>query len=327
MFEEQLNLFDIVEAQTSEKFVRRISYDETKPFLLNIHYARRMPCITDAFGLFVNGELVGVVTYGVPASRPLCIGLAGVENERHVLELNRLCIRPDLNGGGRNYASYLVSRSLKMLPNGTFVVSYADTAWTHVGYIYQACNFLYTGLSAKRKDTYQPGGATPPCIRQKQSQRLVSDTLAKAPICVFGGGQAHKKTHEGAVKISCVRPLPQRKRTALRHSKPANRTRDTDCAKKGRCNSILKNTNPRRIPRTEADVERAYKRGQTETIEFACAVACISLHDVFEPDAETMQKFNQKFNQTVSAILNGEVKYQDIVNALKEEYGLEMEFR
>ena len=85
--------------------------------------------------------------------------------------------------------------------------------------------------------------------------------------------------------------------------------------------------NPRKIPRTQSDCDKAYKRGQTETIEFACAVACISLHDVFEPDAETMQKFNQKFNQTVSAILNGEIKYADVVNALKEEYGLEMEFR
>lgn len=157
----QLNWFDMLEAQNAEKIVRRITYDETKPFLLNIHYARRMPCITDAFGLFVNGELVGVVTYGVPASRPLCIGLAGVENEKNVRELNRLCIRPELNGGGRNYASFLVSHSLKMLPNGTFVVSYADTAWTHVGYIYQACNFLYTGMSAKRKDTYQPRGLHP----------------------------------------------------------------------------------------------------------------------------------------------------------------------
>lgn len=98
--EGQINWFDVLEAQDGGKIVRRITYEETKPFLLNIHYARRMPCITDAFGLFVNAELVGVVTYGVPASRPLCIGLAGVENEKNVRELNRLCIRPDLNGGG-----------------------------------------------------------------------------------------------------------------------------------------------------------------------------------------------------------------------------------
>lgn len=89
----------------------------------------------------------------------------------------------------------------------------------------------------------------------------------------------------------------------------------------------MTHTNPRRIPRTQADCDKAYKRGQIETIEFACAVACISLHDVFSPSGEQMQKFNCKFNQTVSAILNGEIKYQDIVCALKEEYGLEMEFR
>lgn len=99
---------------------------------------------------------MGVVTYGIPASPPLCKGIAGEQNKDHVLELNRLAIKPGYNG--ENRASYLVSHSLKMLPKRTFVVSYADTGWTHVGYVYQACNFLYTGLSAKRVDTYQPEG-------------------------------------------------------------------------------------------------------------------------------------------------------------------------
>ena len=31
-------------------------------------------------------------------------------------------------------------------------MSYADTSLNHHGYIYQACNFIYTGLSAKRFD-------------------------------------------------------------------------------------------------------------------------------------------------------------------------------
>ena len=115
-----------------------------------------MPCITDAFGLFLDGDLIGVVTYGVPASPPLCIGIAGEENQHDILELNRLVILPEYNG--KNYASYLVGRSLRMLPNHTFVVSYADTAWSHVGYIYQATNFLYTGMSAARTDAYQPEG-------------------------------------------------------------------------------------------------------------------------------------------------------------------------
>lgn len=106
--------------------VKRIEYEETKSFILQIHYARRMPCVQYAFGLF-DGDYpfpVGVVTYGQPASPWLCKGIAGEENRKNVLELNRLVLYPEYNGG--NYASFLVANSLKLLPHRTFVVSYAD---------------------------------------------------------------------------------------------------------------------------------------------------------------------------------------------------------
>ena len=38
--------------------VKRITYNDTKPFILGIHYARRMPCIQFAFGAFVDGKLI-----------------------------------------------------------------------------------------------------------------------------------------------------------------------------------------------------------------------------------------------------------------------------
>lgn len=95
---EQMTLFDL-EQHDAERYVRRVGYADVKPFLLEVHYARRMPCITDAFGLFLGGEMVGCVTYGVPASRPLCRGIAGDENVDHVLELNRLVIYPEIPGG------------------------------------------------------------------------------------------------------------------------------------------------------------------------------------------------------------------------------------
>lgn len=129
----------------------------TKPFLLHIHYARRMPNIIYSFGLFKDAEMIGVCTYGMPASPALCKGVAGVCNKDHVIELNRLAILPEYNG--YNYGSYLVSHSLKMLPHGTFVVSYADGGgWGHVGYVYQATNWLYTGMTTPRTDTYSESG-------------------------------------------------------------------------------------------------------------------------------------------------------------------------
>ncbi len=46
----------------------------------------------------------------------------------------------------------LVGRSLKLLPPNLIVVSYADTEQNHKGIVYQAANFKYYGLSAKRTD-------------------------------------------------------------------------------------------------------------------------------------------------------------------------------
>ena len=207
--EVQISVFDLLERDMQEKVVRRISYNDAKPFIMNIHYARRMPNITDAFGLFVNGSLIGVVTYGIPASHPLCIGIAGKENQYNVKELNRLVILPKFNGGGYNYASYLVSHSLKLLDDGTFVVSYADTAWSHVGYIYQACNFLYTGLSAKRLDTYQPNGLHPRAYNKDNHSSLYQTRSRKHRYVYLVGNKRTKKRMLSELKYPIIGKYPK----------------------------------------------------------------------------------------------------------------------
>ena len=96
----------------------------------------------------LGGGLVGVITYGIPASPALCMGICGKEYSDKVLELNRICLMDNT----KNQASFLVANSIKLLPKPTIVVSYADMAQGHVGYVYQATNFIYTGLSANRVD-------------------------------------------------------------------------------------------------------------------------------------------------------------------------------
>ena len=128
--------------------VAPVSRTACKPFVLGIHYAKRWPSITHAYGLFRDGDLVGVVTYGTPASATLRSGLAGPEYASHVLELNRLCLKDNR----KCEASRLVGPSLRLLPAPTIVISFADTAMDHRGIVYQACNFTYHGLSAKRTD-------------------------------------------------------------------------------------------------------------------------------------------------------------------------------
>jgi hypothetical protein len=75
--------------------------------------------------------------------------VAGKENSDKVIELNRLVLNETLP---KNSASYLVARAMRLLPKPKIVVSYADTKQGHIGYVYQACSFIYTGLSSKFLD-------------------------------------------------------------------------------------------------------------------------------------------------------------------------------
>ena len=52
--------------------VVQIPYEATKDWILNIHYAKRMPSISYAYGLYRHDEMVGMVSYGSPASPSLC---------------------------------------------------------------------------------------------------------------------------------------------------------------------------------------------------------------------------------------------------------------
>ena len=128
--------------------IKTIKRSDCEKYILTIHYAKRWPSISYAFGLFLNDALVGVVTYGTPPSAPLKSGIAGSDFKSDVLELNRLCLLNNV----KNEASFLVGGSLKMLPKNKIIVSYADISQGHSGYVYQATNFIYCGLSAKRTD-------------------------------------------------------------------------------------------------------------------------------------------------------------------------------
>jgi hypothetical protein len=125
-----------------------IKSEEAVPWIMQKHYAKRLPSISYAFGLYEKNQLIGIVTYGSPASHTLCVGICGKEYSDKVLELNRLCLQEN----AKNQASFLIANSIKLLPKPTIIVSFADSFQNHVGYVYQATNFIYTGLSAKHME-------------------------------------------------------------------------------------------------------------------------------------------------------------------------------
>lgn len=125
--------------------VKRISYKESKKWLLNYHYAKRTCNVMYSFGLFIGSKLSGVITFGMPPSSTLCSSICGAEFKKSVIELNRLITIENLPS---NSLSYFVSKSISLIEGNVIVVSFADANQNHSGYIYQATNFIYTGVSS-----------------------------------------------------------------------------------------------------------------------------------------------------------------------------------
>jgi len=119
-----------------------IPSEQTYDWLLNKHYAKRIPPISYAYGLYSDKLLNGVCTFGTPLASQLQDAANGICK---VLELNRLVINENLE---KNALSYFVSQCLELLPKPTLCVSYADDGQGHHGYIYQATNWIYTGLGS-----------------------------------------------------------------------------------------------------------------------------------------------------------------------------------
>ena len=125
--------------------VKSIDYQDCKEWFLKKHYAKRIPPIEFCFGLYDQDILVGVCSYGTPVSSVLRELFASYK----LYELNRLVVS---DGLPKNSLSYFVSKTIDFIPKPSVLVSYADTSQNHNGYIYQATNWIYTGLSAKFMD-------------------------------------------------------------------------------------------------------------------------------------------------------------------------------
>jgi len=138
-------------------YVEPIDSKETHPWLLEKHYAHRLPSISYAFGLFNKDKILqGVCTFGYPPNYEYNDGKCVFKKYKCLtLELNRLVINESLP---KNILSYFISQCFKKLPKPLCIVSYADPNNGHQGYIYQATNWIYSGTSTPKKQyTFEDG--------------------------------------------------------------------------------------------------------------------------------------------------------------------------
>ena len=117
-----------------------------KEVIVANHYLHSLPGGTQlAFGVFLGHRLLGALTLGVGPFN----GYRLVEGARpeDCMTLSRLWLSEHLSKNSESRVLGVVIRSLKRHTTLKFLLSYADPAQGHVGTIYQATGWIYTGLS------------------------------------------------------------------------------------------------------------------------------------------------------------------------------------
>ena len=118
--------------------VRPIVYADALAFCRLWHYSGTCPGCKLYYGLFSEGDLIGVIAYGEPAMR------FQKQCYQADIELRRLCLIDDTP---KNAESFFIGATLKLVKREGFscVLSLADPAFGHEGTIYKASNFVYEG--------------------------------------------------------------------------------------------------------------------------------------------------------------------------------------
>ena len=123
-----------------------ISFVIAKIFIASHHYLGTFPGGTHlALGAFLGHRLVGVMTLGVGPGQVYRLVEGAVPTD--CLVLTRFCLVDELPTNSESRILGIVLRALKKETGVKFIVAYADSAQGHVGTIYQASNWIYTGLS------------------------------------------------------------------------------------------------------------------------------------------------------------------------------------
>jgi hypothetical protein len=124
-----------------------ISQIDAKQLLVCHHYLHSFPGGTRlSFGVYLDARLLGALTFGVGPY--LGYKLVKDASPDDVVTLTRLWLSDGLPKNSESHVIGIVLRSLRKETSLKFVLAYSDPAAGHLGTIYQATNWLYTGLSS-----------------------------------------------------------------------------------------------------------------------------------------------------------------------------------
>lgn len=200
-----------------------VSYQTVKPILLDYHYLHRNCQTVLNVGMYVDNILAGCCCFGTTVGS-VSDSICGNEFRHNVLDLNRLYI---YDWAGRNSESWLIGQAFKWLrelhPERFILISYASIADGHIGTVYQATNWYYTGKSSvglkftilgqeltARAVMARFGTVSTPKLKEKlgDSNVIEGRTTPKNRYIYFLGSKLQKRKMKKLLKLQIL-PYPK----------------------------------------------------------------------------------------------------------------------
>lgn len=125
-------------------------------FIRRVHYSHKVvPNSQLHFGVFLEGQLHGVMSFGPSLDKSKIQGLVAGTGWNEFIELNRLAFDEALPKNSESRAIMIAIKLLKKhAPHIKWIISYADATQCGDGTIYRACGFTLTAIK-KNKALYR----------------------------------------------------------------------------------------------------------------------------------------------------------------------------
>jgi len=219
--------------------MRPINWETAANMVRTYHYAHRVPSITIPLGMYIDDILAGCITLSTMFTN-ISSSVCGSTYKENVLELSRLFVH---DWAGQNSESWLIGQMFGWLRRERkdilILLSYADSSMQHIGYVYQATNWLYTGTSegstefvfngrvissrnqAYRKNSRREGGRDGGLLEMEKLEALYPGiekirTSPKHRYVYFLGSKKQRKELRKALRWP-VLPYPKSGKTGSRN--------------------------------------------------------------------------------------------------------------
>lgn len=135
------------------------------------HYLHREVNTSWAWGAYHEGVLLGAISFAKPASPAVCKSVCGIEEADRVYELNRLWMADECPRNSESRFIGFALRQLRQVKPPLILISYADIGVGHIGIVYKATNWLFTGETKIHFDKTYSDGRHPRSMTPEDRER------------------------------------------------------------------------------------------------------------------------------------------------------------